>query len=378
MSTTDTPPPTAEAPAVGGALDVEPLDGPAVPAARSGLSDAAREAVAAGVPEETARGYDGDWRRFTAWALALGRSPKPCTGDTLTEYVTWLTLTPRPRTGRPYKPASIDRAMASIAVAHQAAELPPPHQKGARLVLRGYERRLKETKDPRGRRRKATAATPPVLRKMVGALDRTTPIGIRDAAALLTGFALAARRGEAALLNWEDLTEVEEGFEAELYRPKVNKEQPPGVPYGSNPATCPVRALRAWRTCLTAHGRTPTGPLFVRIDRHGRIAHPMTRHGRPIGDADGRMTGEGIGDIVTRAATRAGLTPPADLLPDLPARWTGHSLRRGFATAARKAGKDMIETARHGGWVDGSKALTSYFEEAGRWDESNPLYGIGL
>lgn len=59
-------------------------------------------------------------------------------------------------------------------------------------------------------------------------------------------------------------------------------------------------------------------------------------------------------------------------------RWSGHSLRRGFATAAKKAGKDLIETGRHGGWVDGSKSLAVYFEEAGTWDETNPLYGIGL
>ncbi|MET8451632.1 hypothetical protein [Streptomyces sp. NPDC005209] len=63
---------------------------------------------------------------------------------------------------------------------------------------------------------------------------------------------------------------------------------------------------------------------------------------------------------------------------DLPSRWSGHSLRRGFATAAKQTGKDLIETARHGGWVDGSKSLAGYFEQAGMSDETNPLYGIGL
>ncbi|WP_331737283.1 hypothetical protein [Streptomyces sp. NBC_00019] len=42
------------------------------------------------------------------------------------------------------------------------------------------------------------------------------------------------------------------------------------------------------------------------------------------------------------AAVRAHLTAPAGLLPDLPPRWSGHSLRRGFATAAMQAGKDLI------------------------------------
>ncbi|MFD4976786.1 hypothetical protein [Streptomyces sp. NPDC058424] len=163
---------------------------------------------------------------------------------------------------------------------------------------------------------------------------RRTRHGRRDLAVLLLGFALAARRSELRLLDWTDLEEVEEGLAVEVWRPKVNHEGPLGVPYGSNPATCPVRAVRAWRQCLIEHGRQPVGPLFVRIDRHGRIAHPMHRHGQQIGDPSGRITGEGIGDSVPRAAARAGLTAPTELLPDLPLRWSGHSLRRGFATAA--------------------------------------------
>ncbi|MFJ3656302.1 hypothetical protein ACIPPR_23715 [Streptomyces nigra] len=79
-----------------------------------------------------------------------------------------------------------------------------------------------------------------------------------------------------------------------------------------------------------------------------------------------------------RAAARAGLTASTELLPDLPPRWSGHSLRRGFGTAAKQAGKDLIETGRHGGWVDGSKSLAGYFEQAGMWDETNPLYRIDL
>ncbi|MFI9604593.1 hypothetical protein ACIHCX_32905 [Streptomyces sp. NPDC052043] len=38
----------------------------------------------------------------------------------------------------------------------------------------------------------------------------------------------------------------------------------------------------------------------MRIDRRGRIAHPMHRNGQQIGDPAGRITGEGIGDAVTR------------------------------------------------------------------------------
>nr|WP_208329310.1 hypothetical protein [Streptomyces sp. 846.5] len=53
------------------------------------------------------------------------------------------------------------------------------------------------------------------------------------------------------------------------------------------------------------------------------------------------------------------------------------SLRRGFATAARLAGHDVVAISRHGGWKDGSKALLGYFEDVDTW-EDNPLSGTGL
>ncbi|WP_405787230.1 integrase [Streptomyces sp. NBC_00029] len=349
-----------------------------VPAARQQLSEAALAAMAKGVPAATARGYLGDWARFEQWALAVSLRPLPATGETLTEYVTWCTLTPRPRTGRPYKPASIDRALASIAVAHQAAGLPQPSQTGARLVLRGYEAELKTAKDPRGKTRKAAAATPRVLRQMIAATDTTTVIGARNAAALTTGFALAARSSEGALLDWEDAVDAadEEGLLFDLYRPKVANDQPLGVPYGSYASTCPVRALRAYRQALLDHGHQPTGPMFVRIDRHGRINPPMFRNGQRIGDPSGRMTAEGIADIVTRAGLAV---RPGDVLPDGAPRWTGHALRRGYAEATRHAKKDPLEAARHGGWADGSRAFAGHHDRAAVFDEElNPLYGIGL
>ena len=353
-------------------------DAPAVTDTPPALSPAARAAVESGIPAETRRGYAGDWARFTAWCAEHAHTALPAAGETLTEYATALTTTPRPRTGRPYAPSSVDRALASIAVAHKAAGLAAPPSTGARLVLRGYEARLHESKDPARRPRRAAAATPDVLRQMVAATDTTTLIGLRDAAVLLAGFATAARRSELRLLDWADLVEVEEGLAVDIYRPKVGRTQPLGIPYGTRPATCPVRATRAYRAALAAAGHPPVGPVCVRIDRHGRIAQPMRRHGRPIGEASGRLTGEAIGDIVARAAVRAGLAAPEQLLPDLPPRWSGHSLRRGFATAAKQAGADLLETGRHGGWADGSVSLAGYFEEAGTWDDANPLYRIGL
>ncbi|MFF9984613.1 site-specific integrase [Streptomyces erythrochromogenes] len=306
---------------------------------------------AGGQVAATARGYLGDWTRFER-ALASDLCLLPATAETLTEYVTWCTLTPRPRTGRPYKPSSIDRALAAVVVAHHAAGRTQPGQTGARLVLKGYEAELKLAKDPRGKERKANEATPSVLRRMIAATDTATLIGLRDWAALLLGFAIAARSSEAALLDREDITEPEdnEGLAVDVYRPKVTNDQPLGVPYGSHPSTCPVRALRAYRQALLDHGHQPAGPLLVRIDRHGRVNPPLFRNGHRIGDPSGRLTREGVGDIVTRAARRAGLLQRPDaLLADLPARWTGHALRRGRWRMG--AGGWFLLTVAHLGFV---------------------------
>lgn len=330
------------------------------------LSGAAREALAAGTADSTRRAYASDWSEFTAWCAANGRTSLPAIPETVVEYVTVLTTTPRPRTGRPYSPSSIERAVAAIRTAHSAANVTAPSTKGARIVLRGYRDRLARTKDPAAKPRRAQAAVPSALRAMLATLDRDTLIGRRDAALLLLGFATAARVSELVALDLMDLPETENGIEASVYRRKVKAYSDAAVPFGSNPATCPVRAVRALREAMAEADRTD-GPAFVRIDRHGRIAPPMYRHGRPVGDSTGRLTAQAAAQVVERAAEAAGLE----------GQWSGHSLRRGFATAARKAGHDLVQIGRHGGWADGSKALLGYFADTDKWTD-NPVTGTGL
>jgi integrase len=115
---------------------------------------------------------------------------------------------------------------------------------------------------------------------------------------------------------------------------------------------------------LATHGRN-AGPLFVRIDRHGKLG----RAGSGRVTADGRLTGEAVALIVNRTAKLAGLDPASV--------WTGHSLRRGFATEAHAHGASRLRIARHGGWDDDSRVLSGYIEDVDR-KKDNPLTGIGL
>jgi hypothetical protein len=120
----------------------------------------------------------------------------------------------------------------------------------------------------------------------------------------------------------------------------------------SGEAACPVRTVQAWITLLEHTGRS-SGPLFVRIDRHGRIGHVATAARQQ------RRSAERAGNRADRAphrtAAAAGLPPSA--------AWSGHSLRRGFATETYRAGANPLRIARHGGWTDGGATLLGYIDE---------------
>ncbi len=65
---------------------------------------------------------------------------------------------------------------------------------------------------------------------------------------LLVGFAAALRRSELVALDVADVVARSEGLVVNIRRSKTDQEgagRKVGVPYGSNPRTCPVRAVEA-------------------------------------------------------------------------------------------------------------------------------------
>lgn len=261
-------------------------------------------------------------------------------------------------------PSTIDRALAAVAVAHRSAGAGRLATEAARNILRSYRRDSAEA----GRKvRKAKPLVVTTLRAMVDTLDTEKLAGVRDRAVLVLGFALGARRSEIAALNIADRDFIDDGLEVTIRRSKTDKDsmgRKVHVPYGTNQQTCPVRTTRAWLTALKQRGVT-SGALFRRIDMHGQLGRAP--HGR--GSADGRITGQAVAIIVRRTALAAGV--------DAASAFSGHSLRRGFATEARRAGHDQIRIGRHGGWKDGSPTLAGYMEDVDRVT-SSALTGVGL
>jgi integrase len=164
------------------------------------------------------------------------------------------------------------------------------------------------------------------IRAMVDATD-VGLIGLRDRALLLLGFAGAFRRSELVGLNVEECGFTRDGLTVTLQRSKTDQEgqrRKIGIPYGSNPDTCPVRNLQGW---MEQAGIT-AGPVFRSINRHGQM--------------QGRLSGTAVALLVKKLAERAGLDR---------AKYAGHSLRAGHATAAAIAGASersiMQQTGHH-------------------------------
>ncbi len=265
------------------------------------LPEQVREYIRASKAESTIRGYQSDWRDFCAWCESHGLSPLPSVPETVAAYIAECA-------GR-LKVGSIQRKLNAIAEAHKAMRVESPtHNAIVANTMKGI------------RRTKGTAATQKAptltddIRAMVDATDAGT-IGLRDRALILLGFAGAFRRSELIGLDVEDCAFSKHGLTITLQRSKTDQQgagRKIGIPYGSNPETCPVRVLQGW----IEQAGIRTGPLFRSINRHGQVQ-------------PGRLSGLDVARIVKKLADRAGLDA---------GKYAGHSLRAGHATAAAIAG----------------------------------------
>jgi site-specific recombinase XerD len=265
------------------------------------LPEQVREYIRASKAENTLRGYQSDWRDFCGWCEARGLGPLPASAETVATYIAECA-------GR-LKVGSIQRRLNAIAEAHKAVGMESPtHHSTVTNTMKGIRRTL-------GRAPVQKAATlTDDIRAMVNATDAGI-IGARDRALVLLGFAGAFRRSERVGLVAEDCAFGKDGLTVTLRRSKVDQEgigRKIGIPYGSNPETCPVRVLMGWLELATII----TGPLFRSINRHGQVQA-------------GRLSDIDVARVVKKLAERAGLDA---------AKYAGHSLRAGHATSAAIAG----------------------------------------
>jgi integrase len=263
--------------------------------------DQVREFIRASKAESTIRGYRADWGNFCEWCESHGVNPLPAIPETVASYIAECA-------GR-LKVGSIQRRLNAIAEAHKAVGVDSPtHHAMVTNTMKGIRRTLGTAPS-----QKAPTLTDDI-RAMVDATD-AGGIGARDRALVLLGFAGAFRRSELVALDVEDCAFGKDGLTVTLRRSKTDQDgagRKIGIPYGSNPETCPVRTVQTW----IEQSGIDAGPLFRSINRHGQVQ-------------PGRLSGIDVARVVKKLAERAGLDA---------AKYAGHSLRAGHATSAAIAG----------------------------------------
>lgn len=200
-----------------------------------------------------------------------------------------------------------------------------------------------------GRPKKKAKALPiEDLERIVAALaTQGTLKAVRDNALLQLGFFGGFRRSELADIEVAHLAWDAQGIVVTLPRSKTDQEGDgivKAIPYGAGGACCPATALRAWLDAADV----ASGPVFRSITKWGMVGV----------DA---LNPASVNTILASAAQLAKL----DYIPEL----SSHSLRRGMATSAHRAGADFRDIKKQGGWRH-EGTVQGYIEEAGLF-ESN-------
>ncbi|KAA0944483.1 site-specific integrase [Pseudomonas sp. ANT_H14] len=238
-------------------------------------------------------------------------------------------------------PRTLALRLTALSQWHRYQGFPDPAASATvRKTLRGIER-------VNGRpRRKAKALVLEDLERIVAHLDSLEGLAARrDSALLQVGYFGAFRRSELVTLEVQYLQWEREGLRITLPRSKTDQEGEGlerAIPYGDS-LCCPTKALRGWLEVA----QIEQGPLFRRVSRWGVIGEVALHEGS-------------VNTILAARAKAAGLLS----VPEM----SSHSLRRGLATSAHRAGAGFLEIKRQGGWRhDGT--VHGYIEEARAFEE---------
>lgn len=194
---------------------------------------------------------------------------------------------------------------------------------------------------------KARAITPDELARIhVQLVNQNTLAATRDDALLQIGFFGALRRSELVAIHYEHIAWDKDGIEILLPVSKTDQThegQHCVIPYG-NTALCPILALKAW----LERSQIKSGAIFRRITRGDQLGQ----------DA---LTPLSINLILKKNADAAGVADTETL--------SSHSLRRGLATSAARAGAPLQAIMRAGRWKQ-TNTVMEYIEASARFTEN--------
>jgi site-specific recombinase XerC len=222
------------------------------------MTEQIKDYMAKSRSDATRRAYRNAWKDFDLWCLSNGLVSLPAMPLTIASY-----LIERAQT---LKIATLEQRLVAIRQAHLYAGF--EWDKNDVIIANTFKGIRNTHGAPQVRKEPIILDD---LQKMVYGLGND-PVGIRDRAILLLGFTGAFRRSELVSLQISDLNFKREGIEVFLRKSKTDQEMKGAtipIPYGSNPETCPVRAIGDW----LQSAEIDSGPLFRAINKHGHISN---------------------------------------------------------------------------------------------------------
>jgi len=288
--------------------------------------------------DNTLRAYESDWLDFYDWCDHVKLQALPAEPETIVNYINDLADNAKANT--------VSRRLSAISENHKAASYLDNNPCRSGLVRNALDA-IKREKGTMQRGKSPILMED--LQNMVAFFDTNDIAGIRDKALLLTGFMGAFRRSELVGIDIEDLTFTNEGVIILLAKSKGDQEgqgQYVAIPYSTSPMLCAVVALKCWLD----FSQLRSGPLFRPLNKHKQLRKQ-------------RLTNQSVALIVKKYIGLAGLNA---------ADFSGHSLRRGFATSAAQHDVDersIMQQTRH----KSEKMVRRYIEQGNMFKAKSDL-----
>lgn len=245
----------------------------------------------------TLRAYKADIKSFEIFCAKLNFKPLPADPRTVSLFITNLS--------KNSKLSTIKRKLAAIKVTHNLA--------GAYIDLKHpiINENLNSIKKQLGTFQKSKK--PIMLNDLKSIVveiekEKELKIKLRNKALILIGFSGAFRRSELVSVELEDIDFVKEGVKIFIKRSKTDQSgegMVKAIPYFNNVNFCPVLSLSDWIDFLKKTKNKST-KIFEMSDKNVAL-------------------------IVKKYALKTGLNPE---------KYSGHSLRSGFATSTAKNGAE--------------------------------------
>tara|TARA_Y100001970_G_scaffold20893_1_gene23722 strand:+ start:41 stop:955 length:915 start_codon:yes stop_codon:yes gene_type:complete len=242
----------------------------------------------------TLRAYKADFKDFALFCQQNGLKSMPSEPKIITLYLTHLS--------KSLKYSTLKRRLASISVIHRLNG----HYLDTKHPL--ITENLLGIKRVKGTHQKAKK---PILindlKAIINAInkDKNQINRSKNKALLLVGFAGGFRRSELVAIILDDVEFVQEGVKIFVRRSKTDQSgegMTKGIPYFSSPDYCPVISLKEW----IQEGKINTGKIFDMSDKNVALT-------------------------IKKYAAIAGLDQN---------KYSGHSLRSGFATSTAELGAE--------------------------------------